>query len=94
VAPDAEALLPPYPLESEISPDELLTVTQAARALGTGECFVRQLIRDRRIASVRLGRYVRIHASELDRFIGTATVPVALAFPTEAHPRADGSTIQ
>jgi excisionase family DNA binding protein len=45
--------------------DRLLTVEQAAERLGTSVRFVRRLVFQRRIAYVKLGRYVRIPADDL-----------------------------
>lgn len=47
----------------------LLTVEQVADRLGTPVRFVRRLIAGRRIAFVRVGRYVRIEPDDLDAFI-------------------------
>ena len=49
--------------------DPLLTVAQAGEYLGTGERFVRRLITERRIAYVKLGKYVRLQRSVLDDFV-------------------------
>src|SRR4029450_9873461 len=49
--------------------DKLLTVEEAAERLGTSVRFVRRLIHERRIAYTKLGRHVRIAASDLDAFI-------------------------
>lgn len=46
--------------------DELLTVYQAAERLGASPSFPRQLITERRIAFVRVGRCVRIAAASLE----------------------------
>ncbi len=51
------------------NPAQLLTIGQAAEYLGTGERFVRRLITERRIAYVKLGKYVRLQRSELDAFV-------------------------
>jgi len=57
--------------------DRLLTVSQAAERLSTGERFVRRLIAERRIAFVRVGRHVRIAESALDAFVRAGTVQPA-----------------
>jgi excisionase family DNA binding protein len=54
--------------------DTLLTVEQAAERLGTSERFVRRLIAERRIAYVKLGRYVRIPEPDLINFVTTGRV--------------------
>jgi excisionase family DNA binding protein len=55
--------------------DQLLTVAQAADYLGTGKRFIRRLIAQRRIAYVKLGKYVRLQRSALDDFIEAGRVP-------------------
>jgi excisionase family DNA binding protein len=52
----------------------LLTVEQVAERLGTPVRFVRRLIAGRRIAFVRVGRYVRIEHDELEAFIQTGHI--------------------
>ncbi|MCV2491891.1 helix-turn-helix domain-containing protein [Geodermatophilus sp. YIM 151500] len=54
--------------------DQLLTVAQAGDYLGTGERFVRRLIAQRRIAYVKLGKYVRLQRSTLDAYIAAGRV--------------------
>src|SRR3712207_861425 len=54
--------------------DPLLTVAQAGNYLGTGERFIRRLIAQRRIAYVKLGKYVRLQRSTLDEFIAAGRV--------------------
>jgi excisionase family DNA binding protein len=56
--------------------DTLLTVEQAAERLGTSVRFVRRLVFERRIASVKLGRHVRIPAGDLAAFIAAGRVEV------------------
>jgi excisionase family DNA binding protein len=55
--------------------DQLLTVGQAGEYLGTGERFVRRLVAQRRIAYVKLGKYVRLQRSALDAFIEAGRIP-------------------
>lgn len=57
--------------------DELLTPSQAGDYLHTGERFIRRLIAERRIAYVKLGKYVRLQRSALDAFIESGRVPTA-----------------
>ena len=57
--------------------DTLLSVEQAAKRLGTSVRFVRRLVFQRRIAYVKLGRYVRITTRDLDAFIAASRVDVA-----------------
>ena len=54
--------------------DKLLTVEEAAEQLGTSVRFVRRLIFERRIAYTKLGRHVRIAASDLDALITAGRV--------------------
>jgi excisionase family DNA binding protein len=54
--------------------DTLLTVEQAAERLGTSVRFVRQLVFERRIAYVKVGRHVRITARDLNAFIAAGRV--------------------
>jgi excisionase family DNA binding protein len=58
--------------------DELLTVEQAAKRLGTfetsGVSFPRRLISERRIRILKLGRLVRIPASAVQEYIDRGTV--------------------
>ena len=54
--------------------DALLTVAQAGDYLATGERFVRRLIAQRRIAYVKLGKYVRLQRSTLDAYIAAGLV--------------------
>ncbi|MFK4100155.1 excisionase family DNA-binding protein [Streptomyces sp. NPDC019531] len=58
--------------------DRLLDVAEVAVRLGTwkesGERFPRRLIEERRIAFVKVGRYVRIKESVVEAFIEANTV--------------------
>ena len=54
--------------------DRLLTVEQAAERLGTSVRFVRRLISERRIPFIKVGRYVRIAASDVEAFIAAGRV--------------------
>jgi excisionase family DNA binding protein len=56
--------------------DRLLTPQQAAERLGTSLRFVRRLVFERRIPFVKIGRHVRIAASDLDAFIAAGRVEV------------------
>ncbi|MEU8752001.1 excisionase family DNA-binding protein [Streptomyces chartreusis] len=57
--------------------DRLLTVQQAAEALGTGVRFPRRLIEERRITFVKVGRHVRIPERALESFVTEHTVEAA-----------------
>jgi excisionase family DNA binding protein len=58
--------------------DELLTVEQVAKRLGTfetsGVAFPRRLISERRIRFVKVGRLVRIPSSAVQEYIERRTV--------------------
>ena len=54
--------------------DKLLSPQEAADQLGTSLRFVRRLILERRIPYTKLGRHVRIAASDLDAFIAAGRI--------------------
>ena len=54
--------------------ERLLTVEEAAEALGTASRFPRRLIAERRIRFVRLGRHVRIPESAIIEFVTAGMV--------------------
>ncbi|WP_369252400.1 excisionase family DNA-binding protein [Geodermatophilus amargosae] len=54
--------------------DPLLTIAQAGEYLGTGERFIRRLITERRIAYVKVGKYVRLERSALDALVDVGRV--------------------
>jgi len=54
--------------------DELLTVEEVASRLGTKVRFVRRLIAERRIAYIKVGRFVRISRRDLEAFLHTGRV--------------------
>jgi excisionase family DNA binding protein len=54
--------------------DRLLTVEETANRLGTSVRFVRRLVFQRRIPYVKVGRHVRIAASDLEAFIAAGRV--------------------
>jgi excisionase family DNA binding protein len=54
--------------------DKLLTVEEAAERLGTSVRFVRRLIFERRIPYTKLGRHVRIGATDLDALIAAGRI--------------------
>ena len=61
------------PHHSSSSP--LLTVAEAGEYLGTGERFIRRLITERRIAYVKIGKYVRLERATLDALVDSGRVP-------------------
>lgn len=52
----------------------LLSVGEAAEALGTPERFVRRLIAERRIAYYKVGKYVRIAEADVVAFVQAGRV--------------------
>lgn len=52
-----------------------LTVKQAAEALNLKEVTIRAWLAQRRLGFVRLGRAIRIPASEIERLLGDNAVP-------------------
>jgi excisionase family DNA binding protein len=54
--------------------ERLVTVTEAAKMLGTSVRFPRRLISERRIRFVHVGRHVRIPVSALEEFVADGTV--------------------
>jgi len=53
----------------------LLSITEAAEQLGLAPVTLRAWIARRKIASIRLGRSVRIDSNEIDRMIDSGTTP-------------------
>jgi excisionase family DNA binding protein len=64
--------------------DRLLTLEEAADALGTKLRFTRRLVAERRIRFTRVGRHVRIPESALREFIDAGMVEPVTAW---AHRR-------
>ena len=54
--------------------EKLLTIDEAADALGTTSRFPRRLVAERRIRFVHVGRHVRIPVSALEDFVACGTV--------------------
>ena len=54
--------------------DKLLTPQEAADRLDTSSRFVRRLIFERRIAYTKLGRHVRIAATDLDALVAAGRI--------------------
>lgn len=57
--------------------DPLLDVGEAARYLGCGERLIRRLVAQRRIRSLRVGRFVRLRTSDLEGYLRDHTVEPA-----------------
>jgi excisionase family DNA binding protein len=64
--------------------DKLLSPQEAADRLSTSLRFVRRLVFQRRIPYVKVGRHVRIAASDLDAFIAAGRVEAGP--PPASHP--------
>jgi excisionase family DNA binding protein len=58
--------------------NKLLTVAEFAQALGVTPACVRRWLLERRIAYTKLGRLVRIFASEADRLAAEGRHPARL----------------
>ncbi len=52
----------------------LLTIDQAAERTGTTPRFIRRFIAERRIVYTKLGKFVRISATDLDDFVAAGRV--------------------
>ena len=57
--------------------DSLLTVDQAAEAMGTSTRFIRRLIAERRITYTKIGRHVRIAECDLINYVAAGRVEPA-----------------
>jgi excisionase family DNA binding protein len=66
------------------SPERLLTIPETALALNISIKSVRRCIKASEIAVVRVGRSVRIHPKELQRFI-VARLDFGPSSPPRAH---------
>lgn len=51
--------------------DALLTIAEVAQRLGLARSYVYELARTKQIPVMRVGRYVRVKASEVERFIAS-----------------------
>ncbi|MCP3756023.1 helix-turn-helix domain-containing protein [Streptomyces sp. TBY4] len=57
------------------NPDPLLSITEAADYLGTGERMVRRLRAQRAVPVVKVGKHVRFRVSDLEAYLTAQTVP-------------------
>jgi excisionase family DNA binding protein len=62
-------LCQPIQNASSKTPEQLLTVPEAAKRLRLTEQYVYSLIRQRELSAVRQGRYVRLRESDLNAWI-------------------------
>jgi len=60
--------------------DELLTVDEVAERLRTTARFVRRLIAEQRIPFVRIGKFVRITASDVEAFVAAGRVDPGVSY--------------
>lgn len=67
---------------------QIITVIEAAAYLRISPCALYKLLRQRRIAHVRVGRGYRLTIEDLDAYLAEATVP-ALSAP---RPSSTGET--
>lgn len=56
-------------------PVRLLDLAEVATILGTGERMARRLVAERRLPTVKVGRYVRVRSDDLAAYIDGATRP-------------------
>jgi excisionase family DNA binding protein len=57
----------------------LLSVPQVAERLGVTRACIRRWILERKITTVKLGRLIRIPASEIERLVNTGLRPARTA---------------
>jgi excisionase family DNA binding protein len=55
--------------------DQLLTISEFANALRVKDSCVRRWVGQRKVATVHVGRLLRIPRSEVDRIISQGTTP-------------------
>jgi excisionase family DNA binding protein len=60
--------------------DELLTPEEVADRLRTSPRFVRRLVAERRIAFTKVGKFVRIAASDVEAFLEVGRVEPGVSY--------------
>lgn len=55
-------------MHEHASPNRLLTMPEVADRLGMSSRWVRQMVADKQIASVRLGRAIRVFPEDVEAF--------------------------
>lgn len=60
--------------------DELLTPEEVAERLRTSLRFVRRLVHERRIAFTKVGKFVRIAASDVDAFVAAGRIEPGVSY--------------
>lgn len=83
-------------------PGHLLSKADVARITGTSERFVQRLIQERRLPTVKVGRYVRVWPADLEAYLSRQTRPASPAHAGEeartllnagySHARRTGNT--
>lgn len=92
---DVDAALSTAQRDSEQAPkaeDRLLEVPAAARMLGVPATYLYQLIRQERFPAVKVGKYVRVRASDVERAKQTGLTGMIPARPKRALDK--GQTIR
>lgn len=56
-------------------PLELLDLAAIARITGTSERYARRLVQERRLPTVKVGRYVRVWRRDLEQYLADSTRP-------------------
>jgi excisionase family DNA binding protein len=64
-----------WPCADRINVDQLLTMAEAAARMGVPLRMIRRLTTERRLAFVKVGRYVRIPMSAVEEFIAAGFRP-------------------
>lgn len=63
------------PIPGHDDPGRLLSLADVARITGTSERFARRLIQERRLPTVKVGRYVRVWPADLEAYLSRQTRP-------------------
>jgi excisionase family DNA binding protein len=68
--------IPPRPADPPADlAQPLLDVAEVARLTGTSERFARRLVQERRLPTVKVGRFVRVRADDLAAYLAEHTRP-------------------
>ena len=70
---------------------KLLTIPEVADSMRVSESTVRRLIRRGLIAAYKVGDRVRVKEEELERYVESQRVPVAVASATETPANAESN---
>ena len=65
------------PNANTAQPDRLLSKSEAAAHLNVSPRMVERIVAERRMPVVRIGRHIRLRASDLDAFVVASTSAVA-----------------